>query len=163
MSLTYPQTPINKSLSKAFQHTHTHSKTPWERSWDTQQEIHATSSIKEYSEVQKLCQNQALKPLRTSRTSISNTKKIRSKIIQTTCLDLKGHQNQAQKPPKFSRNCKLVKLYGFKPLKPQRTSTTNLRIRITFKEKSSKSSSQNSKFTRIKLKSLQKPQQTTNQ
>ena len=27
MSLTYPQTPINKSLPKAFQHTHTHQDT----------------------------------------------------------------------------------------------------------------------------------------
>ena len=28
-----------------------------------------------------------------------NTKNIRSRIIQTTCLDLKVHWNQAQKPP----------------------------------------------------------------
>ena len=29
----------------------------------------------------------------------SNTKNIRSRIIKTTCLDLKVHWNQAQKPP----------------------------------------------------------------
>ena len=29
----------------------------------------------------------------------SNTKNIQSRIIQTTCLDLKVHWNQAQKPP----------------------------------------------------------------
>ena len=45
---------------------------------------------------------------------------------QTTCLDLKGHWNQAQKPPETSRNHKSVKLNRFKPLKHQRNSTTNL-------------------------------------
>ena len=70
-----------------------------------------------------------------------NTKKIRRGIIQIIFLDFKGHWNQAQKPPKTLTNQKSTKFYGFKPLKPQRTSTTNLRIRITFKEKSSKSSS----------------------
>ena len=57
----------------------------------------------------------------------SNTKNIRSRIIQTTCLDLKVHWNQAQKPLETSTNHKSVKLYGFKPLKPRRTFTTNLR------------------------------------
>ena len=60
------------------------------------------------------------------RTSTSNTKNIRREIIQIIFLDLKGHWNQAQKPPKTSTNHKLVKLYGFKPSKPRRTSATNL-------------------------------------
>ena len=65
----------------------------------------------------------------------SNTKNIRSRIIQIICLDLKIHWNQAQKPPKISNNHKSVKLHGFKPLKPQRTSTTNLRKRRTHEER----------------------------
>ena len=64
----------------------------------------------------------------------SNTKNIRSRIIQITCLDLKVHWNQAQKPPETSTNHKSVKLNGFKPLKPQRTSTTNLQRRRTHQE-----------------------------
>ena len=106
------------------------------------------------SEVQKLSRNQASKP---PRTSTSNTKNIRREIIQIIFLDLKGHWNQAQKFPETSTNHKLVKLYGFKPPKPQRTSTTNLQIRRTFEAESSKLPAQISKFTGIKLKSLQKP------
>ena len=33
----------------------------------------------------------------------SNMKNIRSRIIQTTCLDLKVHWNQSQKPPEISQ------------------------------------------------------------
>ena len=55
----------------------------------------------------------------------SNTKNIRSRTIQTICLDLKVHWNQAQKPPETLTNYKSVKLYKFKPLKHRRTSTTN--------------------------------------
>ena len=58
----------------------------------------------------------------------SNMKNIRSRIIQTICLDLKVHWNQAQKPPETSTNRKSVKLYRFKPPKPRRTSATNLQI-----------------------------------
>ena len=68
----------------------------------------------------------------------SNTKNIRSRIIQTTCLDLKVRWNQAQKPPETSTNRKSVKLYGFKPPKPRGTSTTNLQIRRIFEAESSK-------------------------
>ena len=57
----------------------------------------------------------------------SNTKNIRRGIVQIIFLDLKVHWNQAQKPIESSTIHKSVKLYGFKPLKPQRTSTTNLR------------------------------------
>ena len=68
---------------------------------------------------------QASKATKNFRHEPSNTKNIRSKIIQTTCLDLKVHWNQAQKPLETSKNHKSMKLYGFKPLKHQRTSTIN--------------------------------------
>ena len=99
--LTHPQTPINRSLPKAF-------------------------GGDQDSEVQKLCRNQASKSSRTSRTLTPKSKNIWSRIIQTICLDPKVCGNQAQKPPKTSINHKSVKLYGSKPLKPRRTSTTNL-------------------------------------
>ena len=113
MSLTNPQTPINRSLPKAFLHT----KIFWKTSWKTptHQGNHATNSIKEDSEIQKLYCNLALKPPRTSRTSTSNMKNIQSTIIQTTFLDLKVFWNQGQKPSETSRNHKLAKLYEFKP------------------------------------------------
>ena len=68
---------------------------------------------------------QASKASKNFRDEPSNTKNIRSKIIQTTCLDLKVHWNQAQKPLETSKNHKSMKLYGFKPLKHRRTSTIN--------------------------------------
>ena len=68
----------------------------------------------------------------------SNTKNIWRGIIQIIFLDLKGHWNQAQKPPETSTNHKLVKLYGFKPPNPRRTSATNLQIRRTFEAESFK-------------------------
>ena len=49
-------------------------------------------------------------------------------------LNLKVHCNQAQKPLETSRNHKSMKLYGFKPLKPRRTFTTNLRRKRTSEE-----------------------------
>ena len=61
----------------------------------------------------------------------SNTKNIRRGIIQIIFLDVKVHWNQAQKLPETSTIHKSVKLYGFKPLKPRRTSTTNLQRRRT--------------------------------
>ena len=81
---------------------------------------------------------QASKAPKNFRHKPSNTKNIRSRIIQTICLDLKVHWNQAQKPPETSTNHKSVKLNGFKPLKPRRTSITNLQIRRTFEAESSK-------------------------
>ena len=120
VSLTHPQTPINRSLPKAFKG------------------ILRRAGGDQDSKVQKLYWNQALKP---PRTSTSNTKNIQREIIQIIFLDLKGHWNQAQKPPEISTNHKLVKLYECKPPKPRRTSATNLQIRRTFEEKSSKSSS----------------------
>ena len=78
VSLTHSQTPINRSLPKAFQ-----------RSWGWR------AGEDQDWEVQKLCWNQALKPPRTPRTSTSNTKNIRREIIKIIFLDLKGHWNQA--------------------------------------------------------------------
>ena len=136
VSLTHPQTPINKSLLKTFQMRlrkekglRLRLKKRLGRGWSW-----GAGEDQDW-EVQKLCWNQALKP---PRTSTSNTKNIRREIIQIIFLDLKGHWNQAQKPPKTSTNHKLVKLYGFKPPKPWRTSTTNLQIRRTFEAESSK-------------------------
>ena len=64
----------------------------------------------------------------------SNTKNIQRRINQIIFLDLKVHWNQAQKPPETSTNHKSMKLYRFRPLKPQRTSTINLRRRKTHQE-----------------------------
>ena len=118
--LTHPQTPINKSLPKTFQGEAREGlklKKGWKRTKD--------------SEVQKLCKNQTSKP---SRISTSKSKNTRSRIIQIIYLDPKVCWNQAQKLPETSTNHKSVKLYEFKPLKPRRTSTTNLRRRRTYKE-----------------------------
>ena len=68
VSLTYPQTPINRSLLKAFQRRA--GGVP-EKGFERDQD----------SEVQKLCWNQASKPPRASRTSTLNTKNIRREII----------------------------------------------------------------------------------
>ena len=109
MSPTHPHTPINRSLPKEFLHT------------KTSRVQAASKKIQKHSEVQKLCSNPTSKPLRTS---TLKSKNIWSRIIQTTFLDLKVCWNRAQKPPETSRNCKSVKLYGFKPQKPRKTSTT---------------------------------------
>ena len=87
---------MNRSFPKVFPHTKT--------------SIPQAISKK----IQKLCKNQSSKPLRTL---TLNAKNIQSKIIQTTFLDLKVCQNQAQKLPETSRNHILAKLYGFKPPK----------------------------------------------
>ena len=108
MSLTRPQTPINRSLPKRFR------RTKIQKDQD--------------SEVKKLCKNQVSKP---SRSSTPKPENIRNRIIQTICLDLKVHWNQVQKPPETSTNHILVKLNRSKPPKPRRTSTTNLRRRRT--------------------------------
>jgi len=83
------------------------------------------------SQISEALRIQASKAPKNFHHKSSNTKNIRSRIIQTICLDLKVHWNQAQKPPETSNNHKSVKLHGFKPLKPQRTSKTNLRRRRT--------------------------------
>ena len=116
ISLTHPQTPINKSLPKAFLNTKT-----------SRAQV-ASKKIQKYLEVQKLCRNQASNP---SRNSTSKSKNIRSRIIQTICLDPKVCWNQAQKPLETLTNHKSMKLYRFKPPKYRRTSTTNLQRRRT--------------------------------
>ena len=78
------------------------------------------------SQINEALRIQASKASKNFHHKPSNTKNIRSRIIQTTCLNLKGHWNQAQKPPETSNNHKSVKLHKFKPLKPRRTSTTKL-------------------------------------
>ena len=50
--------------------------------------------------------------------------KFEEKIIQVIFLDLKVHWNQVQKCLETSKDCKLVKVYGFKSPKSWRTSTT---------------------------------------
>ena len=114
--LTHPQTPINKSLPKAFLNTKT-----------SRAQV-ASKKIQKYLEVQKLCRNQASNP---SRNSTSKSKNIRSRIIQTIYLDPKVCWNQAQKPLETLTNHKSMKLYRFKPPKYRRTSTTNLQRRRT--------------------------------
>ena len=86
------------------------------------------------SQIDETLRIQAYKAPKNFRHEPSNTKNIRSRIIQTTCLDLKVHWNLAQKPPETSTNHKSVKLEGFKPLKPRRTSTINLQRRRTHQE-----------------------------
>ena len=120
VSLTHPQTTINRSLPKAV-------KESWgeilkgPRSWEETKIEKSRSSVGT-----KLWILQELQLW------------IRREIIQIIFLDFKGHWNQTSKPSKTSTNHKLVKLYGFKPLKPRRTSATNLQIRRTFEAKSSK-------------------------
>ena len=107
MSLTHPQTLINRSLPKAFKRT----KPSGAQS--------TSKKIQKHLEVQKLCKNQASKPSTTSRTSTSNARNIQSRIIQTICLDLQVHWNQAQKPPETSTNHKSAKLYGLSLQSPE--------------------------------------------
>ncbi|KAL4602350.1 hypothetical protein ACB092_10G046900 [Castanea dentata] len=61
----------------------------------------------------------------------SNTKNNRRGIIQIIFLNLKIHWNQVQKPLGTLTHHKSTKLYGIKPLKHRRTSTTNLQTRRT--------------------------------
>ena len=77
------------------------------------------------SQISKTPRIQASKAPKNFHHKASNTKNIQSTIIQTICLDLKVHRNQAQKPPETLTNYKSMKLYEFKPLKHRKTSTTN--------------------------------------
>ena len=122
MSLIHPQTPINRSFPKAFLHT------------KISKVQAASEKIQKHFKVHKLCRNQALKPSKISRTSTSKSKNIRSRTIQTICLNLKVCWNQAQKSPKTSTNYKSVKLYRFKARKHRKTSTINLRGQRTCEE-----------------------------
>ena len=100
--------------------------------WNQAQKPLETSTKPQIGEALRI---QAFKAPKNFHHKPSNTNNIRSRIIQTTYLDLKVHWNQAQKLSETSTNYKSVKLYGFKPLKPRRTSTINLRRRRTRKTK----------------------------
>ena len=54
--------------------------------------------------MKKLCWNQALKPPGTSRTSTPKSENIRSRIIQTICLDPKICGNQAQRSENINKS-----------------------------------------------------------
>ena len=54
----------------------------------------------------------------------SNLNNIQRKIVQVIFLYLKVYWNQVQKCLETSKDCNLVKVYGFKAPKSQRTSTT---------------------------------------
>ena len=108
LSFTHPQTPINRSLPKAFKRR--------------------TEDL----EVQKLYKNQASKPWRTSTPKLKNT---RSRIIQTMCLDSKVYGNQAQSSEKNINKpqigealriqaSKVLKNFHHKPSKTKNTRRT---------------------------------------
>ena len=128
MSLIHPQTPINRSLPKAFKKGPSH--------------LEHKQHQRRFKSTQKYKNSVEIKPQSLQELQPQNRRTlIRSRIIQTICLDPKVCWNQAQKPPKISTNHKSMKLYEFKPPKPRSSSTTNLQIRRTFEEKSSKLSS----------------------
>ena len=64
-------------------------------SWDIQEDQNL--------EVKKLCEDQASKPSRTSRTSTPKSENIRSRIIQIICLDPKICGNQAKSVRKYQQ------------------------------------------------------------
>ena len=100
VSLTHSQTPINRSLPKAFLHT------------KTSRALATSKKIQKHSKVQKLYKNQASK---SSRTSTSKSKNIRSKTIQTTCLELKVCWNQAQSLQKLQQTTNQWSSTDFSP------------------------------------------------
>ena len=112
VSLTHSQTPINRSLPKAF------------------------GGDKDL-EVQKLCKNQVSKP---SRTSTPKSKNTRSRIIQTICLDPKftgiklkssknNNKSQISETLRIQAS-KALKNFHHKPLKMKNTRRTR-RMRRT--------------------------------
>jgi len=131
VSLTHSQTPINRSIPKAFERKRgfRNTKALQESSlkafknFNPKIEEHSKqnhpnhlprsqrsleSSSKASKNLNKLQIGEALriqasKAPKNFHHKPSNTKNIRSRIIQTTCLDLKVHWNQAQKPPETSQ------------------------------------------------------------
>ena len=93
-----PKTHINRDPSQSYRGTYTHI-----------QKSQSSTRIK----LQSL---QKLQP--------SNPNNIHRKIIQVIFLNLKVHWDQVQKCLEILKDCNLVKIYGFKPPKPRRTSTT---------------------------------------
>ena len=116
MSSHLPKTPINRDPSKFYREIFTYI-----------QKSQNSIGIK----LQSLLEFQELQPL--------NFNNIRREIIQVIFLNLKVHWNQVQKCSETSKDCKLVKIYGFKPPKPWRTSTT------IFKDKEHRKNTKNTK------------------
>ena len=121
------KTPINKDSYQSGRRTLTHIQKSW-----------SSAEIK----------LQSLRELQPS-----NLQNIQREIIQVIFLNLKVHWNQVQKCLETSRDCKLVKIYGFKPPKSRRTSTTifideeNIKnIQWTYKER--EEHTKNTKYTR---------------
>ena len=85
--------------------------------------------------MKKLCWNQAMKPPGTSRNSTPKSENIRSRIIQTICLDPKVYGNQAQRSENINKSqisetlwiqaSKAPKNFHHKP-----SNTKNIRRRI---------------------------------
>ena len=87
--------------------------------------------------------------------------KFEEKIIQVIFLDLKVHWNQVQKCLETSKDCKLVKVYGFKSPKSWRTSTTIFEDKEHSKNKKNihpNHSYKSQSSSGIKIQSLQKLQ-----
>ena len=81
------------------------------------------------------------------------------KTIQVIFLDLKVHWNQVQKCLETSKDCKLVKAYGFKSPKSWRTSTTIFKDKEHSKNKKNihpNHSSKSQSSIGIKIQNLQK-------
>ena len=170
VSLTHPQTPINRNLPKTFQgearerlrlkswrrsrlrspeallepsfeasknfknfnfeyeeHSKRNHPNPLPRSQRSLESSSKASRNSKKPQIGETQQIQATKVPKNFYHKPSNMKNIQRGIIQIIFLDFKVHWNQAQKPLEISTNHKLVKVYGFKPLKPRKTSTTNLR------------------------------------
>ena len=107
VSLTHPQTPINRSLPQTFR---------------GDQDL----------EVQKLCKNQASKLSRTSTPEIEeHSKQNHPNYLPRS----QGSLELSSKASRNLTKHKSVKLYGFNPLKHRRTSTTNLQRRRMHQER----------------------------
>ena len=127
--LTQPQSPINRSIPKAFQHT----KTSLERSWKTSRYLEHKQYQRRFKSTEALVES-----------SPEASRKFKNLNFEYEEHSKRNHPNHLsrsqrslespQKPPETSTNHKSVKLYGFKPLKHRRTSTTNLQRRRTHKE-----------------------------
>ena len=77
-----------------------------------------------YTHIQKSRNSVGIKFQSLQELQPSNLNNIRREIIQVIFINLKVHWNQVQKCSETLKDCKLVKIYGFKPPKYRRTSTT---------------------------------------
>ena len=125
VSLTYSQTFINRSLPKAFQ-----------------RRAEGGLRLKSWRRSRLRSPEALLEP---SFEASKNFKNFNFEYEEHSKRNHPNHlprsQRSLESSSKASRNLtnhKLMKLYGFKPPKPRRTSTTNLQIRRTFEAESSK-------------------------